>query len=149
VKPGPKEKPAALKLMAGNPGKRPLKESITPNGKAVEPPGLGDHGKSVWKDLVEMLGPLNLLSRADSRMAFLYCQAWDDYYATSETIDEKGFYSINQQGAQCVAPWVKIRDAAIERIRKLSAEFGLSPSARSGLNISPPKTDTLDSYKVG
>jgi phage terminase small subunit len=54
---GRKPKPNALKVLAGNPGKRPIKEELAVAGDVPDcPDHLDERAQKEWKRLVTMLG---------------------------------------------------------------------------------------------
>lgn len=74
---GPLPKPAALKLLEGNPGKRALNlaDGINP---VVETPSmpkhLGQEARKEWKRITPLLEDLGLISGLDRAALALYCQ---------------------------------------------------------------------------
>ncbi len=64
--PGPPKKPTALKLVTGNPGKRPLnKKEPKPRGNLYDPPGWLTEDQLVgWQYAIES-SPFGLLKRVD------------------------------------------------------------------------------------
>ena len=75
---GRKPKPTSLKILEGNPGKRPLpKNEIQPKKKAPRCPSwLEEDAKKEWKRMGKVLEGLGLLTDMDM-MAFAgYCQAY-------------------------------------------------------------------------
>jgi len=64
AKPGTKPKPTALKVLEGNPGKRPLNENEPkPEPKApVCPKWLDNYAHKVWERLAPVLKQMGLLS---------------------------------------------------------------------------------------
>lgn len=75
---GRKPKPAALKLLDGNPGKRPIRgvEPRPPGGKPSCPAHLSPTAKAEWKRLAGALHQVGLLTSADRAALAAYCQAY-------------------------------------------------------------------------
>ncbi len=75
---GPLPKPAALKLLEGNPGKRALNLSDGVNPRVEIPSApkhLGIEARKEWKRITPLLEDLGLISGLDRAALGLYCQA--------------------------------------------------------------------------
>ena len=75
---GPMPKPAALRLLEGNAGKRPLNltDGINPKIEIPAPPKhLGREARKEWKRITPLLEDLGLISGLDRTALALYCQA--------------------------------------------------------------------------
>lgn len=75
---GPLPKPAALKLLEGNPGKRALdlSDGVNPRVEIPSPPKhLGIEARKEWKRITPLLEDLGLISGLDRAALGLYCQA--------------------------------------------------------------------------
>ena len=72
---GRKPKPTALKLIEGNPGKRPINghEPKPPASKPTCPSHLSPTAKAEWKRLAEALHRIGLLTQADRTALAAYC----------------------------------------------------------------------------
>ena len=76
--PGAKPKPTALKLLEGNPGKRPTnKNEPRPKVFVPKPPAhLTDAALLEWKRVSEQLAMLGILTTLDRAVLAGYCQAY-------------------------------------------------------------------------
>ena len=75
---GPLPKPAALKALEGNPGKRALNlsEGVNPPVSIPSAPKhLGPEARKEWKRITPLLEELGLISGLDRSALALYCQA--------------------------------------------------------------------------
>ncbi len=75
---GPLPKPAALRLLEGNAGKRPLDlaAGINPRIEIPSPPRhLSNEAKKEWRRITPLLEELGLISGLDRTALALYCQA--------------------------------------------------------------------------
>jgi phage terminase small subunit len=71
---GPKPIPAHLKLVRGNPGRRPIKPGTQVAPSLPEPlPFLCDDAKAEWARVVPALYALRLLSKLDTAALAAYC----------------------------------------------------------------------------
>ena len=75
---GRKPKPTALKLLEGNPGKRPINEHepIPPKGTVKCPTWLEPEAKKERKRLAPSLEAMGVLTQADLTAFAGYCQAY-------------------------------------------------------------------------
>lgn len=71
---GPKPKPTKLKILAGNPGRRPLpKNEPVFTGKPVMPHWLKPDAVKVWKELVPRYEAKGLVTDGSSEQFAVYC----------------------------------------------------------------------------
>lgn len=78
MKAGRKPKPTALKIISGNPGKRPLKE-IEQKFKASRlemPDFLNAEAKEEWRRTFELLFNAGIVTDADRAALAAYCQSY-------------------------------------------------------------------------
>ena len=75
---GRKPKPTAMKILEGNPGKRPLNvnEPVPPVGNIKCPTWLLPEAKKEWKRLAPSLEAMGVLTMADLTAFEGYCQAY-------------------------------------------------------------------------
>ena len=75
---GRKPKPTAMKILEGNPGKRPLNENepVPPKGEIKSPAWLLPEAKKEWKRLAPSLEAMGVLTMADWTAFQGYCQAY-------------------------------------------------------------------------
>jgi phage terminase small subunit len=75
---GRKPKPNRLKLMTGNPGKRPINAREPKPGVAVPtcPAHLNPSAKAEWKRLARQMHVLGMISHLDRAALAPYCQAY-------------------------------------------------------------------------
>ena len=89
---GRKPKPTALKVLEGNPGKRPLNdhEPIPPKGELKCPSWLLPEAKKEWKRLASSLEAMGVLTMADLTAFAGYCQAYARWREAEEFITQHG-----------------------------------------------------------
>jgi phage terminase small subunit len=75
---GRKPKPTHLKLVQGNPGRRPLnKQEAKPRRTVPTCPGhLNAVARREWRRVVPLLAECGLLTEVDRAPRAAYCQAW-------------------------------------------------------------------------
>ena len=133
---GRKPKPTAIKMLAGNPGKRPLAgepQPPIPAGTPYCPRHLNDEARREWRRIVKILLDLGLYTEVDRAALAMYCQAWGRWVTAERKVQEKGEVLVSDRGGLYQNPWLHVANRAWEQMRKVLAEFGLTPSSRTRL----------------
>lgn len=145
MQPGRSPKPTLLRVLEGNPQHRPLpKNEPKPMPKApAAPASLDARARAYWAELAPELERLGLLTSADGNAFGVYCQACSEWEAADLAIQRHGLTVETKMGT-FARPEVRIRDTAAKRMRAFSAEFGLTPSARSRISVNPVGADADD-----
>jgi len=140
---GPAPTPTALKLLRGNPGRRPLNNDepkpdvIKGDERLAKPPTfLSADAKLCWKRVAPSLIQLGLLTVADVSAFEAYCEAyarWRQY----ERLTGKNLELAISKGYRNHA--VRERQLMLQ----YGARFGLDPSSRT--NIKTPKIEKPES----
>ena len=141
---GRKPKPTHLKLVTGNPGRRPMNKAEAkpaPNLPSP-PPELSDDAKVEWGRVSEELYNLGLLTRIDRAGLAAYCQAYGRWITAERVIAEmaardratSGLLVKTTNGNAIQNPLVGTANKAMSDMMRYAAEFGMTPSARSRIN---------------
>lgn len=135
---GRRPKPTHLKLVTGNPGKRPVnrKEPKVPRSRPSAPVHLSDKARETWGFVTGLLDRMGVLTEADSVALEMLCEAYADYLAARVELKAFGsdYYATETAGGDKmhrVHPAVAQKNDADRRIRAWLAEFGMTPSARA------------------
>jgi P27 family predicted phage terminase small subunit len=152
---GPAPKPTKLKILNGNPGKRPLNDAEPePTPGASMPDWLSPSAKAEWKRIIVELKLHGLVTRLDRAALAAYCQAYAELKWATTTLDKEGrivaVYAHTEAGdilldskRKPVAesykphPAVKLQRDAFARVKAFLAEFGLTPSSRTRVHAAP------------
>lgn len=137
---GRKPKPTSLKLIEGNPGRRPLGErGAEPYGGAPTCPAhLCPSAKAEWKRLANQLQLLGLLSQLDRAVLAAYCQAYGRWVEAERKLKETPMLLKLPSGYVQQNPWLTIANKQLELMHKYMAELGLSPVARTRVDMRGP-----------
>ena len=130
---GRKPKPTALKVLEGNPGKRPLNdhEPIPPKGELKCPSWLLPEATKEWKRLAAALEAMGVLTIAD-RTAFAgYCQAYARWKEAEEFINQHGSIFKTPSGYVQQVPQVSIAQQNLKIMQSFCSDFGLTPATRA------------------
>lgn len=136
--------PTALKLLAGNPGKRPLNEDEPeiPTEAPNMPEYLDAVAQEEWKRIVPVLLRMRVLTEADQIQLSLLCQTYSTMIQAQQKLSAEGLVSRSEGGFVQTSPYFSIIVKCLAAISKISSEFGLSPSARVRLHAAPkPEKD--------
>ncbi len=139
---GRKPKDVALKILTGNPGKRPVgTANDTPFLAApfAKPEWLDTIASREWDRLVETLAPI--LSPASAGMVLIACDAFSEWMHAAKAIELEGptYTTENQHGQEMVRPRpeVVIRNNARRAYHQALAELGASPVAHTRVKKLP------------
>ncbi len=154
--PGPQPKPAAIRLLEGNPSKRPinLADGINPEVVLPDPPDwLNDDARLEWARTGAELVALGLIARMDGAEFALYCQCYGQLSQLERAFDQlqreamkasedpvqaaaRPFFVKTPTGFDRTAPIVREIQALREQVHKYQQAFGLSPAARMRVEAS-------------
>jgi P27 family predicted phage terminase small subunit len=149
--PGPPPKPTHLKLVTGNPGRRPLnkREPKPAAGVPSVPAHLSAPAKAEWRRISRALAKMGILTGIDRAALGAYCQAYADWTEAEKELAANGRVintpgktktktakdgSVTEEttgGYPVQSPWLPIRNRALELMHKFLTEFGLTPASRS------------------
>lgn len=148
---GPLPKPNVLKLLAGNPGKRPLNlaDGVNPRVEIPSvPKHLGIEARKEWKRITPLLEELGLISGLDRAALSLYCQAVGRLTELELAFNGKVAVHVDAgmpyvdavhhvsvgvtpSGYQQQSVLVQLLRSHREEVNRYLGHFGLSPSARA------------------
>src|SRR5688572_13757514 len=107
------------------------------------PDWLDDEAKAKWKRVTNDLQAMGLLARADRAALAMFCTAWSRWKDAEEQVRKFGaIVKSPEKGFPMKSPYLTIADQAMETMRKLMVEFGLTPSSRSRIRV--PEGDAAD-----
>src|SRR3989304_3311411 len=88
---GPAAKPASLRLLEGNPGKRPIREGPKPRPlRPTCPSWLSPQAKAEWRRLAPELERLGLLTHLDRAAFAAYCQSFAQWRGGQAAFEGQG-----------------------------------------------------------
>lgn len=122
---GVKPRPTPLKLLAGvQPCRVNLEEPTAPAGAPEAPGYLRADARAVefWDEHAPMLAGMGVLTKADRHALALLCDSFSRWQSDRDDHKRR------------------------EEFRKLLAEFGLTPSSRSGLKVREKPRDDLGDF---
>ena len=138
---GRKPTPTHLKVIKGNPGRRPLnrREPVAATALPEPPDWIGAEARDCFLSLRETLQELGYASASHTHALTLLAIQLTMVKQCSRILDEQGltYTRTNTQGAlvSVPRPEVAIRDAAAKQAQSLLAEFGLTPASASRIVV--------------
>jgi len=136
-------KPAALKRLAGNPGKRPIREEprVTVPARVPYPPRfLNTYGKAEWRRVIKILIKAGLYSELDRTSLSIYCSEFGTWRDALTVVGRTGGAVLTtDKGYHYVNPWQTIAERARAASLNALQQFGGSPSSRS--KVSPDRAE--------
>ncbi len=137
---GRKPLPTNLKLIRGNPGKRPLRmDEFRPEaGIPSKPRHLKGESAKEWKRITEELARYRMISEVDRGALAMLCTLWGRYVQAEEMIEKAsaaapgsgGLFVKSPNNFPIQSPWLAVSNKAIEQYKALCGEFGLTPASR-------------------
>lgn len=139
---GRKPVPTALKLVRGNPGKRPLPEhEPQPEAGAAMPEWISPEAAKHWPLIARQLDDAGVLTQMDAQALGLYCEAFARWKHANEQVVKFGSVVKAPSGYPVQSPYLSIANKAFEQMTKLLVEFGMTPSSRSRVTGAPKKPE--------
>ncbi len=148
---GRKPKPTALRKLEGNPGKRAInaREPQPPKGVPECPEFLDDEARAEWFRVAHVLAEMRLLTPVDRSALAAYCTAYSRWVSAEKQVKKYGtVVKALSSGLPMKSPYLTVADQAMEAMRKLMVEFGLTPSSRSRIRLPDDRSgaDELDIF---
>ena len=143
---GRKPKPTALKVLEGNPGKRPLNE-LEPKPKKQAPScpsWLEPEAKKEWRRMAKTLESIGILTEIDKAAFAGYCQAYARWKEAEEFLSKHGTIFKTPSGYIQQVPQVSIAQTYLKVMKDFSSEFGLTPAARTRIQINTKEVESDD-----
>ena len=149
---GPKPKPTALRIAQGNPGRKKINKTEPKPAPAIPycPNHLTGRAKQEWRRIAPILKSLGLLTELDRAALAAYCQAYATWAKAIRLIKNRGELIKTSKGYLQDNPWNWIANRSLKQMESFFSEFGLSPAARTRIEIDkdllkwlykkPPKT---------
>lgn len=141
--PGPAPKPTAIKVLAGNPGKRPLNGSepqFAPEAPTC-PRHLNAPARREWRRVVKVLADAGVMTMVDRAILALYCQAYGRWVIAEDRIAEleaqepdSGMVQLTPNKMETQGVWLQIANRAMEQTKKYAGELGMTPAARTKIH---------------
>lgn len=138
---GRRPTPTALKIVAGNPGKRAInkKEPKPKNLTGTSHSKLSKHSQRLWESISPILLQMGVLSDADKFALERLCECYAEIQSLQDEINTNGrtFETTSTAGDKTIKanPAVAMLADADRRFKSYLVEFGLTPASRSKVQV--------------
>jgi P27 family predicted phage terminase small subunit len=117
------------------------------------PPHLGEEAAAKWAEVLPLLQAVKVMTRADIEALARYCDTYEWWLATRAKLKKEGdtYPILNDKGdVKYIAqrPEVSIAHKLAVQLRQLEQDFGLNPSARTGLHVEESKQEDEDDARM-
>lgn len=137
---GRRRVPTAMRVLRGNPSKRPLPTNEPQPEPATAdfdtpPAEIADNAIAVaeWSRVVPMLRVCGIVSTAERGALIAYCFEWARYMDAQQKLQATGSLIKNRVGEPVRNPYIRIASASLTQLQRLWGELGLTPTARTRL----------------
>lgn len=159
---GRKPIPTQLKLLRGNPGKRPINQDEPQPEVCIPraPKHLDAEAKKEWKRITHFLFELGLLSELDVAALSAYCVTFSRWIRAEKEIQKTAEKHGTDNGELILTkekkdkdgnvigggniiqnPYLAIANRALKQMKEILPEFGMTPSSRSKIHVGGPKQE--------
>lgn len=130
-------KPTRMKVLTGNPGKRPLNKNEPRPDPIIPdcPPELSPAAQREWARLVGELSSLNMITKLDRAALAAYCGAYAMWAEATLAIQKHGTLVKSPTGYPLQSPYISIVNSQAEIMMRLASEFGFTPASRSRITV--------------
>lgn len=143
---GPAATPTAMKVMRGNPGKRPL-NNAEPQPDATMPHApahLTKEARAEWRRVARRLHNAGVLTYVDRGVLAVYCQAYGRLVEAERELGMTGAVVETTNGNLVQSPWVQIANRAMDQMVRAARELGMTPASRSSIKVDAPEQSLAD-----
>lgn len=89
---------------------------------------------------------LGLMTEIDRTALAMYCQSWARWVEAEQEIQENGVIVYTPKGHPIQNPYLAVANRAMTDIRRLLAEFGMTPASRSKVHVEKDADDGFFDY---
>lgn len=111
-------------------------------GVGDAPSGLDAEASKEWRRVVAELSAVGVLQQTDRALLAAYCEAWSEFIGYVRLCKRVG------RGKAVSLGYLKTKNVAAERLRKMAEQFGFSPAARTRVKVAEQQKDNgLDRFR--
>jgi len=142
-KPGPRPTPTGVLQLRGSWRAAGRSDAAVKPSRPACPRWLGAEARKKWKQLVPELAKLGILTTVDREALARYCDTWALWRRMREHVEKYGVsYPLRTDDGEVKCfqqfPEVGAMHKLALLLGRLEAEFGLTPSARTRIDIEKP-----------
>jgi P27 family predicted phage terminase small subunit len=134
---GPSPIPPTIRVLEGNPGKRPLRAVPIATGLPVAPPWLRGQARKLWHRLVPELVGAGIVGAVDAAALTTLCTTWAQLVDLDQLLSEPA----NRGDAGLQRRANQLRSTLLAYL----TAFGCTPAARARITTpAPPSSDDMN-----
>jgi P27 family predicted phage terminase small subunit len=139
TKKGRKPLPTKLKVLKGTdqPCRINKNEPQPPVCFPDPPKEATDAVKKFWPKIAGQLYDCGILTEIDAYSLSAYCELYLRWGEANKNIAKHGLIIKSPTGYPIQSPWLAISSRALDQMQKIAAEFGMTPSSRTGISVDP------------
>ena len=108
-----------------------------PEGEPDCPDTLNDGAYAYWVNIVPLVKQMRVLTPADGHSLGMLCTMLDERDTCELFLKKNGNSYVDDKSVRRMNPEVRLLSDLRSKIQRAFLQFGLTPSARSGLKIAP------------
>lgn len=141
-----KAKPTHLKLLQGNPGRRPLNKHEPLPKKRISrkpPKHLTALEREVWEDTMAEV-PRGMVRKLDMNTFETFVTSYAEFREACEAMHGEELVIVTPGGLAKPNPLLTVKREAAKMMLRAAAELGFTPSSRSKISVDPNAKDDED-----
>ena len=120
-----------------------------PEPRLPAPPAhLSKEARKEWRRSGAFLLQLGLISDLDRAAFAAYCTAYGRWIEAEEGLKTYGVMIKSPSGFPMQSPYLSVANKAMEQMRSLLSEFGMSPATRTRVSASPLAPEEPDEFEL-
>ena len=148
---GRPRKPTKLRLLQGNPGKRPINQNEPkpkPRTKDPSPPDtLSAVGRKEWRRTARELLAVGLLTDLDMAAFQGYCHIYERWADAEANLRQYGAVIRTKKTQTLVhSPYWSVANKAWDQMRAFWSDFGMTPVARTRIDLTTVEEDDFTEW---
>jgi len=140
--------PTNIKKLKGTdqPWRRNNEEPMPDNQKVEKPADLSDGASKIWDQIHDDLYGIGLLTNIDVNSLVMYCEAYAQWKEAHSQVIKNGPIYKDKKGVVKANPYIRIAQNSFDQVKSLMTQFGMTPSARSGIRVGDKKQETKNPF---
>ncbi len=112
------------------------------------PAHLSKEARKEWRRSGQLLLETGLITDLDRAAFAAYCQAWGRWVEAEEALRQYGMMLRGPNNTPVRSPYLQVANQALDQLRGLLSDFGMSPASRSRVSASPlaPEDDEFEQF---
>lgn len=141
---GRKPQPVELKILRGNPGKRPIPTDTPRPVTDIPrcPSHLKNEARREWRRITRELADMGVLARADRAALEMYCVIYARWRTAEERLEaDYQLVATTDKGYEHIGGYLVVANKCVQQMKALLTEFGATPSSRARVRVEKPKEE--------